>query len=700
MKRLLLSAFVAAALWSCAESDVEGIDAAQQGDQVALRLTSGIATRVQNSLWEGDETIGVTMYKVGTDEVIGNRNIPYITDDKGAEATFEPYAGFDDIFYPKEGDVDIVAFYLFAAVNQNATQLYLDLTEQGEPEAIDLLWAKATQVSKSREAVELEFRHVMSSISLNITVDSEGGVDAAQLHGAEVTVGELATQATFDIASGALEIDPAVSGAITMYGELSAESSSKSAIILPQSFTPTFTITTDGGETFSVTASEAITFEAATQHQFNIKVSYVHARLTASITDWDEQEQDGLSVAEYSLADFEDPDFVPTANTWVISGNPHEVNYYDGLKAAIATKYDGGNGTTTSLIFPDLTAVVESLFQDCGGLKSVDMPAATSIGNLAFSGCLGLVSVDMPAATSIGNKAFANCTSLVKLKIGYDEQDHNYTDIEGIGEDWLSGLSNDKIAKIHLFLGSILPTANPTIVVTNNTIEIGSTSFTFNSITKGVKISDISETSYPEGDEWTFLQNRASEDDFEGLRAAINAKYNDGNGTPTSLIFPNLKTVPWFAFSNCEGLVGVDMPAATDLNRGAFSHCSALVNVSLPAVTNLGTYVFESCTALESVSLPAAASIGGSSFANCTALVTLKIGYKQGNHATITNISENWLSRNLFGSVYEDMAADEVAEITLYIGNFSTANPEISVRENTLTIGTKSLVFNNIIQAQ
>ena len=66
-----------------------------------------------------------------------------------------------------------------------------------------------------------------------------------------------------------------------------------------------------------------------------------------------------------------------------------------------------------------ITAIGESAFNNCTGLKSIEIPnSVTNIDYMAFGGCTGLKSVEIPnSVTNIGSSAFRSCTGLTSIEI-------------------------------------------------------------------------------------------------------------------------------------------------------------------------------------------------------------------------------------------------------------------------------------------
>lgn len=78
-----------------------------------------------------------------------------------------------------------------------------------------------------------------------------------------------------------------------------------------------------------------------------------------------------------------------------------------------------------------------------------------------------------------------------------------------------------------------------------------------------------------------------------------------------------------YAFSNCDGLTGVTIPASvTEIGNHAFENGTALAALELPAkLTEIGSAAFEGCTAITQVNIPAGVTeIKIWAFQNCTSL--------------------------------------------------------------------------------
>ena len=242
----------------------------------------------------------------------------------------------------------------------------------------------------------------------------------------------------------------------------------------------------------------------------------------------------------------------------------------------------------TSFTAPLLTGIADgstgsSWFQNCKGLRSVDIPSATKIGAYAFYGCTSLSSINMPLVTSIGASAFYNCTSL-----SFEELN--------------------------------LP----------NLISLGSNAF------NGVKIKKIVLGS--DGVDLTLPAENASTQNF-GNRSVLEEVELHGVATLPKLSFytysklikcvlPDTTVISEDSFNGCTSLASMDMKNVTSIGYQAFHSCSALSTVtSLANVVTLGYRAFRYCGNLsDAIVMPKITSIGYNAFQNCSKVVSVDMG--------------------------------------------------------------------------
>lgn len=201
----------AALLCSCTQEDAP--DAPDGGDRIPATFSAGIesaavtrTTGLDNNTWTSTDSIGIVMSDAGTDIGYGDdrsnifaNNIKYVADkidlnDKGrSRATFIPVSG-KPIYYPRTGQVDFHAYYPYTKRDKDGGKMdhtydyTVDLSDQSDPAAIDLLYAEALGIGRSSKPVDFGFNHMCAKITLNVaagegfTVDDIRALPAADVN--------------------------------------------------------------------------------------------------------------------------------------------------------------------------------------------------------------------------------------------------------------------------------------------------------------------------------------------------------------------------------------------------------------------------------------------------------------------------------------------------------------------------------------
>ena len=78
-----------------------------------------------------------------------------------------------------------------------------------------------------------------------------------------------------------------------------------------------------------------------------------------------------------------------------------------------------------------------------------------------------------------------------------------------------------------------------------------------------------------------------------------------------------IQTMRNYAFSYCDKLESVDLPACETISSDCFAYCTNLVHVNLPLATSATYQAFQGCQNLKTLRLPSATSMGSNAFSNC-----------------------------------------------------------------------------------
>ena len=179
MKKRLRNVIPALALAALA-TGCASEDELTYGPQTAVTFTSAVTTRAAGTSWSRGDAIGVYMMPAGaalTDDNTGavGGNVRYVT--TAGDGRFE--AAGEPLRFPAEGEVDFVAYYPWSALTTGATYR-VDLTDQSDPEQIDLLYADNLRSQQAADgAGRLQFDHRLARLTLTLT--SSDGSDLSRV---------------------------------------------------------------------------------------------------------------------------------------------------------------------------------------------------------------------------------------------------------------------------------------------------------------------------------------------------------------------------------------------------------------------------------------------------------------------------------------------------------------------------------------
>lgn len=310
-----------------------------------------------------------------------------------------------------------------------------------------------------------------------------------------------------------------------------------------------------------------------------------------------------------------------------------------------------------------ITAIDNSLFQDCSNITSIELANSVArIGDNAFNNCSGLNSVKLPSnITEIGANAFYGCDNITSatlptFALGY--------------------LSKSKLQSVVINGGAIIDErtfyncANLTSIALNSISTIGSQAF--------YNCSSLTRVDMPSG--VTSVGNNAfygcssltgvyitdikswCEIEFENAQANpltfANRLYLN-NELLTSLEIPNeVTSIGDYTFYGCSGLTEINMPSnLTHIGVSAFVGCDNIVTAKIPTaaisslpksklqsvVINGGDQIvngaFVDCTNLVSVDIPSSVTlIGSTAFSGCAKLGSIRIDANNAYYTSVDGI--------------------------------------------------------------
>ena len=255
------------------------------------------------SVWSVNDTIGITAYISGSEEVYSDCiNKRHTTNGNG---TFVPATPEDKILYPLAGQfVDFYAYYPCKA--EVFTSYLISLNEQSNQKQIDLLYSNnAKNKTNISENIEFVFNHVLSKIVIN-TTPSESLVKE-DLHGMNITINNVCNEGIFYLANGCIEAS-APKSSIKM--KTKADGSTSEAIVLPGSASGAgFTIELANGNIYNADFPQGQQFVSGHIHTYNVTITQTGIVLSPiEIEDWvmngDYPQEETANEIEYKTGDF------------------------------------------------------------------------------------------------------------------------------------------------------------------------------------------------------------------------------------------------------------------------------------------------------------------------------------------------------------------------------------------------------------
>lgn len=270
-------------------------------DHNAIRFTSNInlavGTKAADGAWSANDEIGIFMVANGTSSVVDDAvNKKHTT--AAGDGEFSSDAS-NLLYFPEDGSkVDFIAYYPYQNSIATLGDYNVNVADQSDPEAIDLLYAHSTNNNEGYDdshtaSVGLQFRHQLTKLRLNIATPDPGlGISAGELAAMTVEVSGLKTTALFDLADGTLS-DLTNISTIDLRGV--SPGALYDAIILPDNI-PASTVSVTfklEGKTF-VWNVPAIDFESGKAYIYNIRFIQDEVEAIAvsgvmgEIVDWED----------------------------------------------------------------------------------------------------------------------------------------------------------------------------------------------------------------------------------------------------------------------------------------------------------------------------------------------------------------------------------------------------------------------------
>lgn len=242
--------------------------------------------------WMKDDKVGIFMLTTGgslaTQTDLLAVNVAYNVADASTGA-LSPVGSA--ISYPESGNVDFLSYYPYdKEISASYTVSVSGQTTAEAQNTLDVLYAKTTNVKKSKTAVGFIFRHLLSKVTLNIKL----GDGMTAFTGNDITMVNLSGMPQTTTIN--LDDGKQTAGPVADFPALKASKANNdyaatfSALLIPHKAdnypgrTAAFTI---GGETNVWSIPNVDTFESGKHYTYEVKIEkFVITVGTPVITDW------------------------------------------------------------------------------------------------------------------------------------------------------------------------------------------------------------------------------------------------------------------------------------------------------------------------------------------------------------------------------------------------------------------------------
>lgn len=282
-KKTFSTLTLAALLLTACQNDEETM---QTDARVALQVTSGIQTRAYDDQWEEKDDIGIFGFTQGDAPAQAYTNVRYVT--MGGDGAFTPDG--TTIYLPTDGSsLDFVAYYPYTATAMTDGVYTVNVTDQSDQSAIDLMAADTQTADRINNTVAFNFEHKLSKIVL--TFKPGDGMALSELTGMKVQLTNQQPKATFDVTQPDGEVVVGTNTPATLTLNTDADGTSSEGIVLPSANFDGMTLhleLSDGSSFFNwdLNNSKADKFEAGKKYVYDITVNRSRLDVTATIEDW------------------------------------------------------------------------------------------------------------------------------------------------------------------------------------------------------------------------------------------------------------------------------------------------------------------------------------------------------------------------------------------------------------------------------
>ncbi len=304
----------------------------------------------------------------------------------------------------------------------------------------------------------------------------------------------------------------------------------------------------------------------------------------------------------------------PTNEIWYTSTDgevvtPYQEVYWDGSSVfganIVSNTYADGKGVIS--FDGDVTQIGDYAFYFCESLASIHLPnGVTFIGSCALDTCTSLSSIVIPdSVVTIGDHAFNDCFNLSDVVLG-----KNVTTISSWAFSDCVALTSVAIPDSVTIMGE--GTFGACLGLERfegRNVSADGRCLILDGVLKAFAPAGLTEYSIPEGATmigcFTFqkLENLTTVHFPPGLTDIGYKAFEYCYGiTSISTAGSDVKIIHSDAFTDCYGLVELNLEGVEIIDMAAFVRCRSLQSVAIPeSVSYLGHYAFGECDSLTSV---------------------------------------------------------------------------------------------------
>lgn len=218
-------------------------------------------SRAGNTSWTANDAIGVFMLDTAKTNTLAS-NYKYVT--TAGNGVFAPAGSV--LNFPKDGSkVSFIAYYPYAESITSLDSYPINTADQSSLEKIDLMRSvNLVNRDYNNRSNTLQFDHVLSKIVVQMTTNGN-------LQGIKATVNNLLSQGSYNLKSGVLSLDNSSTDSIAM--NVNAQGTVAEAIVLPQTFADSLTITLQLGAISKTITTNITAVQAGERYTVNVTVN-------------------------------------------------------------------------------------------------------------------------------------------------------------------------------------------------------------------------------------------------------------------------------------------------------------------------------------------------------------------------------------------------------------------------------------------